>query len=167
MSNKPSILKSITTIVVIGIDLLNISRATTSAHPKCFFYACFMVGCMGAPRGAPSLVNGKVNPVQPATLLIDLNGGSFYKLHENTIMSNNNPVRFVHIPALHLSKSLQVIWDIQSLAKIGEQAIINELPVDASNYDALFASIGQKAHLLIDELDEVFIKSISNLKGDK
>ena len=47
-----------------------------------------MVGCIGALRSAV-LVDGKVNPVQPATRLIDLNGGSSQTNNEDAIMSTN------------------------------------------------------------------------------
>ena len=67
---------------------------------RLFFAHSFMVGVMGALRSAAPR-SGKVNPVAPATLLIDLNGGSS-QLSEGTTMSeqNSSPKTPVDAPSL-------------------------------------------------------------------
>lgn len=53
------------------------TKGRTSVHLIRFFCAYdFMVGCVEALRRAVSF-DGKVNSAQSATLLIDLNGGSY------------------------------------------------------------------------------------------
>jgi len=72
---------------VAGIDLLK----TTSAKARSvvpFFVPTIYGGCHGGTSVRRFLVGGKVNPVAPATLLIDLNGGSSLTQHEDTTMSN-------------------------------------------------------------------------------
>ncbi len=49
----------------------------------------FLAGCMEALRSAASL-SGKTNSVQPATLLLSLNGGSSLSQSEESIMNNQS-----------------------------------------------------------------------------
>lgn len=80
----------VTATSVIWIDLRHKQHKRPGAHLKRFFcaYRFPMVGCVGASSDAAVLVPAKVNPAQPATLLLlDLNHGGSSETHKETIMS--------------------------------------------------------------------------------
>lgn len=73
---------------VAGLDLLKSERQ--GAHPQTpFFVPAVYGGCHGGVFGRAAPRSGKVNPVAPATLLIDLNGGGSQS-SEDLIMSKKS-----------------------------------------------------------------------------
>ena len=74
----------------VWVDLQHKQHKRPGAHLKRFFCAhnLSMVGCVGASSDAAVLVPAKVNPAQPATLLLlDLNLGGSPETHKDTIMT--------------------------------------------------------------------------------